>query len=456
MENKKKTSSGGYALIPFLVFIVIYFVTGIVLQSKGVEMPFYQMPAPVAAFVAIIVAFVIFKDDLNTKFANFIAGCGNEDIISMCLIYLLAGAFSAVAEASGGRDAVVNLGLRFIPPSLIIAGIFVIAGFMATATGTSVGTVSALTTVTIGLAQGAGLNVAMSLASLVSGSMFGDNLSIISDTTIAATKTQNVSMKDKFAMNFRIALPAAIIAIILFIVFGRPDTTVPIETGPIEIIKVLPYLLVLVTALIGINVFVVLTSGILFAGLIMLFQNGFDFLALSKLVYEGFTSMTEIFLLSMMIGGLSYMVNKEGGLDFINNKILSFVKGKNSAEIGICLIVFLMDVAIANNTVAIVIAGPIAKKLSNDYKVDPRRAASLLDIFSCVGQGLIPYGIQLLIAAKATEGLLAPVNIMPFLFYQYLLAAFAIISIFVRYADSKDPWNYEHDMPESQVLELAK
>lgn len=327
---------------------------------------------------------------------------------------------------------------------------------MATATGTSVGTVSSLTTVTIGLAQGAGLNVAMSLAALVSGSMFGDNLSIISDTTIAATKTQNVSMKDKFRMNLKIALPAAIVAIILFIVLGRPDSTVPIETGPVEIIKVLPYLLVLITAIVGVNVFVVLTSGIIFSSLIMLFQNGFDFIALSKLIYDGFASMNEIFLLSMMIGGLSYMVNKEGGLDFINDKILSFVKSKKSAEIGICLIVFLMDIAIANNTVSIVIAGPIAKRLSNDYKVDPRRAASLLDIFACVGQGVIPYGIQLLVAAKFTEGLLAPVDIMPYLFYQFLLAAFAIISIFVRFAESKDPWNYEYDMPESQVLELAK
>lgn len=451
MNTSKKSSSGAYALIPFLVFIVIYFVTGIILQSQGVEMAFYQMPAPVAAFFAVIVAFIIFKDDLNTKFANFIAGCGNEDIISMCLIYLLAGAFSAVAEASGGRDAVVNLGLTFIPPSLIIAGIFLIAGFMATSTGTSVGTVSSLTTVTIGLAQGAGLNVAMSLAALISGSMLGDNLSIISDTTIAATKTQGVSMRDKFAMNIRIALPAAILSVILFIVLGRPETIVPIETGPIEIIKVLPYLLVLITALMGINVFVVLTSGIFFSSIIMLFENGFDFLGLSKLIYEGFTSMTEIFFLSMMIGGLSYMVNKEGGLDFIKDKILSFVKSMKTAELGIALMAFLIDLSIANNTVSIVIAGPIAKRLSNDYKVDPRRSASLLDIFACVGQGFIPYGIQLLAAAKLTEGLLAPVDIMPFLFYQYLLAAFAIISIFIRYSDSKDPWNYEHGMPESQI-----
>ncbi len=456
MKDNKKVKASAYALIPFLVFIVIYFLTGIILQIQGVEMAFYQMPAPVAAFVAVIVAFIIFKDDLNTKFANFIAGCGNEDIISMCLIYLLAGAFSAVAEASGGRDAVVNLGLTIIPPSLIIAGIFLISGFMATSTGTSVGTVSALTTVTIGLAKGAGLNVAMSLAALISGSMLGDNLSIISDTTIAATKTQGVSMKDKFAMNIKIALPAAIISVILFIVFGRPENIVPIETGPIEIIKVLPYLLVLITALMGINVFVVLTSGIFFSSIIMLFENGFDFLGLSKLIYDGFTSMTEIFLLSMMIGGLSYMVNKEGGLDFINDKILSFVKGRKSAELGIALMAFLMDISIANNTVSIVIAGPIAKRLSNDYKVDPRRSASFLDIFACVGQGIIPYGIQLLAAAKLTEGLLAPVDIMPFLFYQYLLAAFAILSVFVRYADSKDPWNFEYDMPESEVASLHK
>lgn len=452
METYKNTKANAYALIPLLVFVIIYFVTGIILQIQGVENAFYQMPAPVAAFVAVIVAFILFKDELNSKFSTFIAGCGDENIITMCLIYLLAGAFSTVAQASGGRDAVVNLGLRFVPANLIIAGIFIIAAFMSTATGTSVGTISALTTVTVGLAQGAGLNLAMSLAALVSGSMFGDNLSIISDTTIAATKTQNVDMKDKFNLNLKIALPAAIITLILFIAFGRPETVVPIETSQIEIVKVLPYLLVLVTALIGINVFVVLTSGIIFASVIMLFQNSFDFIGLSKLIYEGFTSMTEIFILSMLIGGLSYMVNKEGGLDFINKKVLGFVRGRKSAEIGICLIVFLMDIAVANNTVAIVISGPIAKKLSKDYKVDPRRSASLLDIFSCVGQGLIPYGIQLLIAAKITQGLLAPVDIMPFLFYQYLLAAFAILSIFVDFAKTKDKWDFEKDMPESAIL----
>lgn len=454
MKLNEKVQPRGYALIPFIVFILVYLLSGLILQSQGVEMAFYQMPAPVASFIGIIVAFIMFKGSIDEKFNTFVRGCGDENIIIMCLIYILAGAFSAVATASGGRDAVVNAGLSVIPPNLISAGIFIIAAFMSTSTGTSVGTISALGTIALGLGEGAGLNPALVLGALIGGSMFGDNLSIISDTTIAATRTQNVDMKDKFRMNFKIALPAALLTVVLLAIFGRPDVAPVIETGPIEIIKILPYLFVLIAALAGMNVFLVLTGGIVFSGVLLLSQNGLDVIALAKAIYGGFEGMFEIFLLSMLTGGLSYMVTKEGGLEWVIQKIRKSIRGEKTAEVGISALVGLADVAVANNTVAIIITGPVAKELCNNYQVDPRRSASLLDTFSCVFQGFIPYGAQLLIAAGFSAGAVSPIEIMPFLWYQFILAIVAIISIYIPFTKAKDPWNFEHDIPQSKVGDL--
>lgn len=450
MDNNK-IKPRGYALIPFLVFVLVYLLSGIILQARGVEMAFYQMPAPVASFIGIIVAFIMFKGTIEEKFDTFVAGCGDSNIIIMCLIYILAGAFSAVATASGGRDAVVNAGLSVIPPNLICAGLFIIAAFMSTSTGTSVGTISALGSIAIGFAEGAGLNTALVLGALIGGSMFGDNLSVISDTTIAATRTQNCDMKDKFRMNFKIAVIAAVLTVILLVIFGRPDVTPTIEKGPIEILKILPYLFVLIAALAGMNVFLVLTGGIVFSGIILLMGNGFDLIGLAGEIYAGFSGMFEIFLLSMLTGGLSYLVTKEGGLQWVVEKIKKSIKGRKSAEVGISALVGVLDAAVANNTVAIIIAGPVAKELCNNYKVDPRRSASLLDTFSCVMQGFIPYGAQLLIAAGFSAGAVSPIQVMPFLWYQFILGIVAIISIFIPFADSKDKWNFEYDLPESKV-----
>lgn len=451
MDNNIERKPRGYALIPFLVFVLVYLLSGIILQNQGVEMAFYAMPAPVASFVGIIVAFIMFKGSIDDKFETFVEGCGDENIIIMCLIYILAGAFSGVAGASGGVESVVNLGLTIIPPNFIAAGIFIIAAFMSISTGTSVGTISAIGPIAVGFAEGSGLNMALVIGCLIGGAMFGDNLSVISDTTIAATRTQNVEMRDKFRMNFKIALPAAIVTIILLLIFGRPDVPPEVVDRPYSIVKILPYLFVLISALAGMNVFLVLTGGIVFSGILLLAQNGFDFIELSQAIYGGFEGMFEIFLLSMLTGGLSYMVNKEGGIDWIIEKIRKSIKGEKSAEAGISVLVALIDAAVANNTVAIIISGPIAKEMCNTYKVDPRRSASLLDTFSCVMQGFIPYGAQLLIAAGFTEGLLSPVQVMPYLWYQFVLAIVAIISIAVPFTAAKDKWNFEHDLPESQV-----
>ena len=444
---KEIRKSKGSALIPFLIFIVVYLFTGIYMESQGVELAFYQLPAPVAALVGIIAAFILFEGSVDDKFDNFVKGVSDENIIIMCLIYILAGAFSAVASASGGVESAVNLGLTYIPPQFMTGGMFIIAAFISLAAGTSVGTIIALGAIAVGLAEQTSISTHMMLGSLMGGAMFGDNLSIISDTTIAATRTQNVEMKDKFRTNIKIALPSAVIAFILFIVFGRPDVAIEPEIGAYSIVEVLPYLFVLISALAGVNVFIVLTGGIIFSGLVLLSQTGFDFINYAGVIYEGFEDVYEIFLLSMLIGGLSHMVTVEGGVNWVIEKITSRVNSRKSAELGIAGMVSLADIAVANNTVAIIITGPIAKELSNEYKVDPRRTASLLDTFSCVFQGLVPYGAQLLIAAEFTGGAISPIEIMPYMWYQFILAIMAILSIYIDFAKPSDQWDFENDRP---------
>ena len=453
---KKEDKISAKALIPFLVFIIIYLSTGIILHLRGVEMAFYQLPAPIAAFVGIISAFLLFGGSIDDKFDNLVEGCGDSNIIIMCLIYLLAGAFSALASKSGGVDSVVGLGLSFIPAKFLTAGVFLIACFISIATGTSVGTITALGPIAVGLSESGGINLSLMLGALVGGSMFGDNLSIISDTTIASTRTQNCEMKDKFRMNIKIALPAGIITLILLLIFGAPESMPAQKDLSYEIIKIIPYIFVLISALMGLNVFLVLTGGIAFSGFILLLDNGFDLLALSQTMWEGFTGMFEIFLLSMLIGGLSNMVSKEGGINWIIEKIKKIARGEKSGEFGIAMLVSLLDIAVANNTVAIIISGPIAKKMCNEYKIDPRRSASLLDVFSCVFQGIVPYAAQVLIAASFSKGKVAPFQIMPYFWYQFILGIVAIISIYIPFAKAKDKWNFEYDMVESKLKENIK
>ena len=453
---KKEDKISAKALIPFLVFIIIYLSTGIILHLRGVEMAFYQLPAPIAAFVGIISAFLLFGGSVDDKFENLIEGCGDSNIIIMCLIYLLAGAFSALASKSGGVDSVVGLGLSFIPAKFLTAGVFLIACFISIATGTSVGTITALGPIAVGLSESGGINLSLMLGALVGGSMFGDNLSIISDTTIASTRTQNCEMKDKFRMNIKIALPAGIITLILLLIFGAPESMPAQKDLSYEIIKIIPYIFVLISALMGLNVFLVLTGGILFSGFILLLDNGFDLLSLSQTMWEGFTGMFEIFLLSMLIGGLSNMVSKEGGINWIIEKIKKIARGEKSGEFGIAMLVSLADIAVANNTVAIIISGPIAKKMCNEYKIDPRRSASLLDAFSCVFQGIVPYAAQVLIAASFSKGKVAPFQIMPYFWYQFILGIVALISIYIPFTKAKDKWNFEYDMVESKLKENIK
>lgn len=443
--EKKVTKANGKALIPFLVFIVIYLGSGIILQSKGVPMAFYQFPAPVAVFIGVIVAFIMFKGTIEDKFMTFVRGCGNEDIIIMCTIYLLAGAFAGVSKAMGGVDSTVNLGLTYIPAQFITAGLFVIAAFISISTGTSVGSLVAVAPIAVGLADKAGLGLALTMAAVVGGAMFGDNLSVISDTTIAATRTQGCEMRDKFKLNLFIALPAAILTVILLIIFGRPESVVAVQSYDFNIVKVLPYMLVLVLSIAGMNVFAVLTGGIAVSGIIGLAYGDLNLLSFAQQTFSGFTSMTDIFLVSMITGGLAHMVTKEGGLDYLLEKIKSKIRSRKSAELGIAAMVTLTDAAIANNTVSIIIDGPVAKEIAEEYKVDPRRSASLLDSFSCIAQGMIPYGAQMLMVAGFTGGAVSAIDVMPLLWYQQLLAVSAILSIYIPFADGlikKHPWDW--------------
>lgn len=427
---KNDINKGSFsALVPLIVFVMVYLSAGIILQIAGVPMAFYQFPAPIAAAIGVVVAFFIMNGSLDEKFDLFVKGCGSENIIIMCLIYLLAGAFSSVAEAMGGVASTVNLGLTLIPVNFIVAGVFVISAFIGISTGTSMGTVVAVGPIAVSLAEKGGLNLPMVLGALIGGAMLGDNLSIISDTTIAATRTQGVSMKDKFRANAGFVFPAAMVTLVVMLVLGRPDQLPEAEQYHYHLIKILPYLFVLGAALKGINVFAVLTGGIVIAGGIGLFYGDFTGLSFVQTTYEGFTGMIDIFLLSMLTGGLAHMVSEKGGLEWIIYNIRSKIKGKKSAELGIGCLAGLTNMATANNTVAILISGKLAKEISNEFDVDPRRSASLLDVCACTVQGLIPYGAQLLVVASFTDGLISPVEIIPYNWYFGILLFFIGLSI---------------------------
>ncbi len=457
MDTNLNKKPNGLALIPFVIFIVIYLGAGLIYQSKGVDMAFYQFPSVTAMFIAVLVAFLMGKGSINEKFAVFSRGAANIDVLTMLMIYLLAGAFSSVAAAMGGRDATINLGLSVIPVRFLAAGVFIISAFMGTATGTSMGTIGAIVPIAVGVADKGGLSIPLFLGACVGGAMFGDNLSMISDTTIAATRTQGCEMKDKFRVNFFIACPAAIVTLILLIIFGRPEQLTEIGQLEYSFIKVIPYLLVLVLALMGMNVFLCLVIGIAAAGIVGLATASIDVAGYAQAIWSGFTSMNEVFFLSLFCGGISEIIAHNGGITWLVQKLGLMMKGNKSAQLGIAALVSLADCATANNTVAIIVSGSMAKDMSHEFKVDPRRTASLLDVFSCVFQGIIPYGAQLLSAAALTTAYgvaMNTVDIIPNLWYCWILAVFGIASIFIPFADGitkKDPWNWEYNCAESGV-----
>ncbi|EPP5333805.1 Na+/H+ antiporter NhaC family protein [Vibrio harveyi] len=439
-NSNKAIAPSAVALLPLVLFLALFIGVGTYLSLQGVDFAFYQLPAPIAVLPAVILALILSKDKLNRSIEHFMRGVGHQDIIAMCMIYLLAGAFAAVAKASGGVDATVNLGLSAIPTSMILPGIFLISAFIATAMGTSMGTIAAVAPVALGIAQSAGMSLPLTAGVVLSGAMFGDNLSIISDTTIAATRSQGCEMKDKFKENIRIALPAALVALVIF-AFNSTATQVP-ETGPIEWLKVLPYVTILILAVSGMNVFVVLTIGIVLAGGVSLSSiDDYGLTNFAQDIYSGFGNMQEIFLLSMLIGGLSELMRRQGGLAFLTNLVSGIIRTFGSShskeangrasELGIAGLVSMVNTCTANNTVAIIVSGSVARQLAEENNVSPRRSASLLDIFSCVIQGVLPYGAQVLLLGSVFN--LSPLTVVANSYYCFALAIAAIVAVFIKH-----------------------
>ncbi|WP_428036592.1 Na+/H+ antiporter NhaC family protein [Amphritea sp.] len=421
------------ALLPLLLFLALFIGSGVYYQSANIDFAFYQISAPVAILPAIVLALLLDKGTLNQRLETFIAGVGDSNIITMCLIYLLAGAFASVAKAVGGVDATVNFGLSVIPSELVLPGLFVITAFIATAMGTSMGTIAAMAPIALGLTEVSDLSLPLCIGAVVGGAMFGDNLSIISDTTIAATRSQGCDMRDKFRMNFKIALPAALLTL-GWLYFQGADASIT-QDNEYQLIKVLPYLAVLVMALSGLNVFLVLFSGTLLAGAIGLTgHEGYSIAQYAKDIYAGYTGMQEILILSMLIGGLGALMKAQGGLEFLARQIERVTsKGDKpeasprAGEAAISSAVVLTNICTANNTVAIIICGGLAKDIAERQHVDPRRSACLLDIFSCVVQGLLPYGAQVLLAGSIAG--LSPLLIIGNIHYSWLLGIIALGTI---------------------------
>lgn len=418
MERK----GNGIALLPLIIFLAIYIISGIVNNN------FYKMPIMVAFLGASVTALAMNrKENINKRIEIFCKGAGNDDIILMCFIFMLAGAFAQVAKDVGAVDSTVNLGLSVLPANIIICGIFIIGCFISLSIGTSMGTIAALAPVAIGIASKTGITLGLAIGAVISGAMFGDNLSLISDTTIAATKTQGCEMRDKFKMNILIVLPAAIITAIIFI-FINSETTVAISDNlKFDLIKVVPYIAVLITALMGINVIVVLIGGIVLSGFIGIVYGSFDVWGLLASISKGVNGMGEIIIISILVGGLVEIIKHNGGIAFIIQKINNSVHSKKGAEFGIAILVILVNMCTANNTIAIVMTGPLARDIGERYNIDKRRAASLLDIFSCFCQGIIPYGAQLLLAASLVG--MSPIMIMKYLYYPYLMGICAVFAI---------------------------
>ena len=423
------TQPRAVALLPLLLFLLIFLGSGIYYSLAGTEFAFYQIKAPVAILPAIILGLLLAKPSYRENLQTFIAGIGDRNIITMALVFLLAGAFSSVTKAIGGVDATVNMGLSILPPSLILPGLFVIAVFISTAMGTSMGTIGALVPIALGFAEVTGLSLPLAMGAVIGGAMAGDNLSIISDTTIAATRTQGVGMRDKFRLNLAIALPAMLLTLVLLFVLG--DTSAEPVAADFNPWLVLPHLAVLVLALCGLDVMIVLMTGIILSGVTgMLIKPEYALATYGNDIYQGFAGMLEIMVLSMLIGGLSAIMKQEGGLDWLRERIQALTArnaGRRSGETGIAGLVAATNLFVANNTVAIIISGSVAKDLAQHYEVDPRRSASLLDIFSCVVQGLIPYGAQILLAGSLAA--LSPLALITQVHYCWLLGLMAVLAI---------------------------
>ncbi len=417
--------SGLWALSPLVVFLCLYLVTSLVAGD------FYKVPITVAFVVASAYAMLITrKMKLSERLDRFSAGAAHKNIMLMIWIFVLAGAFAASAKAMGAVDATVNLTLRILPDNLLLPGIFLASCFISLAIGTSVGTIVALVPVAAGIADQTGLAVPLMTAVVVGGAFFGDNLSFISDTTIAATRTQECDMRDKFKVNSMIVVPAAVVVTLLYL-YESWSLQIPSQTEPVAWIKVIPYLVVLGTALAGMNVMIVLVLGLVFAGGIGLLTGSFGIFDWFGSMGSGITDMGQLIIVTLLAGGMLELIRVGGGIDYVITRLTRRVHNKRGAELSIAALVSIANCCTANNTIAIITVGPIAKGIADRFGVDLRKSASILDTFSCFVQGLIPYGAQLLMAAGLTA--LSPLDIMRYLYYPVLMGAFALLSILFRF-----------------------
>ena len=409
------------ALSPLIVFIVLYLVTSIIARD------FYKVPITVAFMIASIYAVIIFDGHhLNERIEVYCRGAGTSQMMLMLWIFVLAGAFANSAKVMGSIDATVNLALTLLPGQMLLAGLFLAACFISLSIGTSVGTIIALTPI----AAGTQSSVPMMTAVVVGGSFFGDNLSFISDTTIMATSTQGCKLSDKFRANSFIVFPAALLILIIYIVMGAGISS-PQQVSEVSYVEVIPYLVVLVTAVFGMNVMAVLTLGIVLTGVIGIADGSFDVFGWMQAMGDGILGMGELIIITMMAGGLLEMVKRQGGIDFIIQLLTRHVSSKRGAELAIAGLVAMTNLCTANNTVAILTVGGISKQIGDRYGVDKRKAASILDTFSCMMQGLIPYGAQLLMAAGLAS--LDPASILPYLYYPFAIGVAALLAILLRY-----------------------
>jgi len=416
---------GLLALSPLMVFITLYLVTSIAAGD------FYKVPITVAFMAASIYAVIIGGGlPLKERIDTYSRGASSSQMMLMIWIFILAGAFANAAKAMGSIDATVNLTLWLLPPQMLLAGLFLASCFISLSIGTSVGTIVALTPIAAGVAAQTGTSVPMMTAVIVGGSFFGDNLSFISDTTIAATQTQGCKLSDKFRVNSFIVVPAALIIFIAYIIMGS-SVQAPAEVPAIEPLKVIPYVVVLVAAIFGVNVMAVLTLGVLLTGIIGILNGSYDLYGWFSAMGSGIVGMGELIIITMMAGGLLELIKQRGGIDYIIRVLTRHVSNKRGAELAVAALVSLVNVCTANNTVAIITVGGIAKHIGDRYGLDNRKCASILDTFSCFTQGLIPYGAQLLMAAGLAQ--LNPIAILPYLYYPFTLGIVALLAILLRY-----------------------
>lgn len=424
-EKTHKRPGGWWALSPLFVFLCLYLVTSILVND------FYKVPLTVAFLVSSCYAIAITRGlNLEQRIYQFSVGASNKNIMLMVWIFILAGAFAQSAGQMGAIDATVNLTLHILPDNLLLAGIFLAACFISLSIGTSVGTIVALTPVAIGLAEKTGIDLPFMVGVVVGGSFFGDNLSFISDTTIASTKTQGCVMRDKFRVNSLIVVPAALIVLGIYFFQGL-SVTAPAQVQAIEWVKVIPYLIVLGTAIAGVNVMLVLIIGILTSGMIGITTGGFGFFDWFGAMGSGITGMGELIIITLLAGGMLETIRYNGGIDFIIRKLTRHVSGKRGAELSIAALVSITNLCTANNTIAIITTGPIAKDIAGRFHLDRRKVASILDTFSCLVQGIIPYGAQMLTAASLAQ--ISPISIIGNLYYPFTMGICALLAILLRY-----------------------